>query len=54
MKTLRETEDIVCTRIRQLLAFPNMVLGKIYLEAVNASCTFQLIPNFWLIPGTTD
>ena len=30
-----------------------MVLSKTeYSEALNASCMFQLLPNFWLIPGT--
>ena len=28
LKTLHKTEDIACTCIRQLFAFPNMVLRK--------------------------
>ena len=32
MKTLRETEDVACTCIRKLFAFPNMVLREIKID----------------------
>ena len=50
MKTLRDTEDIACTCIRQVFTFTNMVLTKTeYSRALNASYTVQPLKSFWFL-----